>query len=108
MRPFLHGDITALARALVALPRADWPRRAVEIMAQAEAADIYRIRTGRAHPNWGNGSLMAAANATEQLPESGLEDRVFCAALAYVFAMIATRNGQETKADQAKVRPFRN
>jgi len=60
MRTITHGDVTAAARAVGPLPpgrRAGVLRCLLEA---AHAADIYRKRHGRAHPRWGNGTLMAA------------------------------------------------
>ena len=61
MRPVLHGDVICAACALLAVPRGTRWRQAREMVAQADAADRYRRHFGRAHPNWGNGTLMAAA-----------------------------------------------
>ncbi|MFW2543535.1 hypothetical protein ACN2XU_12890 [Primorskyibacter sp. 2E107] len=45
------------------------------LVAQAEAADRYRKRMGKAHPFWGNGTLMAAALGRGQIPkERRLDD----------------------------------
>ncbi|WP_136442345.1 hypothetical protein [Pacificoceanicola onchidii] len=61
MRPVLHGDVRAAARALLSVPACAREGLARRLVAQAEAADRYRKRMGRAHPFWGNGTLMAAA-----------------------------------------------
>lgn len=52
------ADLWAAARALRAVPRADWPVVMRSLLAQAEAADAAR-RAGT--PTTGDGSLMAAA-----------------------------------------------
>ena len=62
MRPVLPVDVSAAARALLAVPapvRAAWARRLIK---EACAADAYCRQTGRAHGRWGNGTLMAAAH----------------------------------------------
>lgn len=60
MRTITHGDVTAAARAVRDLP-AEARRGAVRAyLERADAADRFRKRFGRAHPIWGNGSLMAA------------------------------------------------
>jgi len=59
MRTITHGDVTAAARAIRDLP-ADAGKSSVRtFLERADAADRFRKRFGRAHPMWGNGSLMA-------------------------------------------------
>lgn len=63
MRPVLADDILM---ALRALHRVAAPQRAARIgqwLNEAHWADLYRKRFCRAHPRWGNGSLMARAMA---------------------------------------------
>ena len=57
MRAVLLADLEQGARALLARPNCDWPDLAALMIAQARLADKYRKRTGRAHPDWGNGTL---------------------------------------------------
>lgn len=59
MRPVLEGDLTLLARAAVLWPAEQRVMRLERVFMQAHAADLYRKRFGRAHPRWGNGSVMA-------------------------------------------------
>ena len=61
MRPVLHTDVIAAAGALVPLPPQARDSAARRLVAQADAADRYRKRMGRAHGLWGNGTLLAAA-----------------------------------------------
>lgn len=61
MRPVLHSDVIAAARALVPLPPRARDAAARRLVAQADAADRYRKHMGHAHRVWGNGTLMAAA-----------------------------------------------
>ncbi|SIO11146.1 hypothetical protein SAMN05444722_0459 [Rhodovulum sp. ES.010] len=89
MRPVLHGDAVCAARALHARPPAERPFALARLMARAEAADAYRKRFGRAHPAWGNGSLMALAAREDLPPEPPLDDPDYCRCLARVFAAIA-------------------
>lgn len=56
-----HGDVTAAARAVRGLPQNDQRRAILSLLVKADAADRFRKRFGRAHPIWGNGSLMAVA-----------------------------------------------
>jgi hypothetical protein len=61
MRPITHGDVTATARAVLGLPGGARRRAVLTLLERADAADRFRKRFGRAHPFWGNGSLMAVA-----------------------------------------------
>lgn len=63
MRTITHGDVAAAARALAPLSPATRRGAAWALLERAHAADLFRKRFGRAHPLWGNGSLMAAALA---------------------------------------------
>ncbi|WP_414897409.1 hypothetical protein [Rhodovulum sp. YEN HP10] len=95
MRPVLHGDAVAAARALYRLPAAERGRMIGALLMQAEAADAYRKRFGRGHPDWGNGSLMALAENWELPPEPSLDDAEYCRCLAQVFcALAAWRDGK--------------
>lgn len=61
MRQIAHGDVTAAARRLLDLPPESHKAAVTALLDRAEAADRFRKRHGRAHPFWGNGSLMAVA-----------------------------------------------
>lgn len=66
MRRLLPGDVLALAGLL----GSGWAGDPVHLLAEAHAADRFRRRTGRGHPRWGNGSVMArvlAEGAEEDL-----------------------------------------
>lgn len=96
MRPILPGDAVAAARALYARPPAARLGAMATMLARAEAADAYRKRFHRAHPAWGNGSLMALAQREDLPPEPPLDDPDYCRCLALVFATLADR--RETRA----------
>ncbi|RAP39878.1 hypothetical protein BYZ73_18030 [Rhodovulum viride] len=89
MRPVLHGDAVAAARALYALPQADRAGAIQAMLLRAEAADAYRKRFGRGHPLWGNGSLMALVQRGALPPEPSLDEPEYCRCLAQVFAALA-------------------
>lgn len=69
MRPVLPGDVSAAARALLAVPPAERLDLARRLLLEADAADRYRRRFRRAHALWGNGTLRAAALARRLAPE---------------------------------------
>ncbi len=68
MRPVLSGDVSAAARALLTVPASARGSLAKRLVILAEAADQYRRKLGKAHPFWGNGTLMAAALGRCPLP----------------------------------------
>jgi hypothetical protein len=78
------GDAAALARVLRGAPRDVWPWRLARMLREAERAGDHLARWGRAHPLWGNGSLMAVALRRRPPPEPDLSDGVFRAALCFV------------------------
>lgn len=95
MRPVLHGDVVAAARALLPLPEAERPAAMARLLAEADAADRYRRRMGRVHRLWGNGSLMAAAMARPLPPEPFLADPDYLRCLIVVLeALLARQTGR--------------
>ncbi|MBN7785262.1 hypothetical protein JYP51_10045 [Ponticoccus gilvus] len=75
MRPVLPGDVSAAARALLAVAPEGRAALAQRLLTEAAAADRYRRRFRRAHPDWGNGTLRAAALAHPVAAEPRLDDR---------------------------------
>ena len=63
MRRVLIGDLLAAAAVIGAA--ADPAQTSRSLIAEADAAHRYAKRFGRPHPEWGNGSLMARAAATQ-------------------------------------------
>ena len=92
MRRVLHGDVVAAACALLAAPGPARPELIRHLIAEAELADAYRLKTGRAHPVWGSGSLMAAAMARPRAREPYLDDPDYAACLVEVFEALIARN----------------
>ncbi|MBL3572651.1 hypothetical protein JMK10_10530 [Rhodovulum sulfidophilum] len=90
MRPVLHGDAVAAARALYRLPATERGRMIGSMLLRVEAADCYRKRFGRGHPRWGDGSLMALAQNFDLPPEPSLDDTDYCRCLAQVLGALAT------------------
>lgn len=84
MRPVLHTDLITAASALLTVPRGQRWRAARDLVMQADAADRYRQRTGKAHADWGNGTLMAAALARGVAPERRPDDPDYAEALILV------------------------
>ncbi len=88
MRPILHGDVSDAARALLASPMAGRERLCRRMIAEADAALSHVNRTGRLHPDWGNGSLMAAARTHRLAPEPGFHDLDYCRCMETVLACL--------------------
>lgn len=78
MRPVLHGDVSAAARVLLTVPQRNRDRLCAIMIAEAELADRYVARTGKLHPQFGNGSLMAAAHGRRLANEPGFDDLQYC------------------------------
>ena len=78
MRPILHGDVSVAARALLAAPHADRGRLCARLIAEAEVAHHHVDETGRVHPVYGNGSLMAAAMGHNLADEPSFDDVTYC------------------------------
>jgi len=81
MRTITHGDIAVAAHA-VRGQAPDLQRYAIlRFLDRAHAADLFRKRFGRAHPFWGNGSLMAVV-----LGSGMARPEPFCSDTAYLGA----------------------
>jgi len=92
MRPVLHGDVVAAARALLAVEagaRAGLIRR---LISQAGWADRFRRTRGRVHPFWGDGSLEVAAAQHVQMPEPYLDAPDYCECMIAVFEALLGAN----------------
>jgi len=85
MRPVLHGDVVAAARALYQVEAGVRADALEDLFQRAAWADDFRKRTGRVHPVWGDGSLMAVALGRDTPPEPLSSDSAYCDCLAMVF-----------------------
>ena len=86
MRPVMHGDVTALARALMSVPADTRNQLCNLILSQTHSADCYRKRFNKPHSDWGNGSLMAMARGMGLQAEPELAHVDYCDCLERVFA----------------------
>jgi len=84
MRPVTLTDLSAAARVLLALPEGRRAAGMAALIARAEAADRHRQTTGRLHPAYGNGTLLAAALAHPAADPArpGAPEYLACLALA--------------------------
>lgn len=88
MRPILIGDIIAVARSVLDLPRREWANRIIVMLDQAHIADKVTKRTGRPHPVWGNGSLLSASKPKPDRPEPFARDVHYLEALRETLVQI--------------------
>ncbi|WP_323764909.1 hypothetical protein [Marinovum sp.] len=99
MRPVLHGDVTAAARALLMVPESAREALCHRMIEEADFADRYAKRLGRPHRLWGNGTLMAAARARPLADEPALGEARYCRCLEQVFrALLDWRAARQTAA----------
>jgi hypothetical protein len=82
MRSPLASEIVLLARILSRLNPQDRPAQAVSILAETDKADAHRRETGHAHPDFGDGSLMARCSLLFPPAEPLADDSDFLACLA--------------------------
>lgn len=92
MRPVTLTDLAAAARVLLALPEAQRAAGLAALLARAQTAEQHRRDTGRNHPAYGNGTLLAAALAHPRAePQSpGTQDYLTC--LSLVLDALVARN----------------
>ena len=103
MRRVLMGDVIAAARAMAAAPPARRGWVLDRICREATRAEAHRQLTGRMHPIWGDGSLMAAALRRPCRPEPGLEDDDYRLAMIEVLEAIrTTASGRSTLQGRSK------
>lgn len=89
MRRCLPGDLFEAAGLLAV--STDPAALITRLLDQADAAHRYAKRFGRAHPTWGNGSLMARVLA-EPGPRHSIPHSVrFLSALSLVASQLASR-----------------
>ena len=88
--PYLmHGDAIAAARVLLRHSRRRWAWVLHRMLAEAASASAWRLRTGRAHPRWGDGSLTAAALRRPCASEPPLSDPSWCRIVAFVYLALS-------------------
>jgi hypothetical protein len=88
MRPVLHGDVSNAARALLSVPQGLREALCIQLIHEAESADVYTRRVGRLHPVWGNGSLMSAARKRVLADEPTFENAEYCVCFEMVLRQL--------------------
>lgn len=84
MRRVMHGDLVMAARYLLSVPPLDRAKAIGLLFARAHAADCYVRRFGKAHPDWGDGTLRSASFRGALPPEPPLRDPEYLDALITV------------------------
>ncbi|KMK67700.1 hypothetical protein [Puniceibacterium sp. IMCC21224] len=98
MRPVLFGDMVSATRALLCAPVGRRWLLARSMLDEADAADRYLRRLGRAHPRWGNGTLMARASRLPLAPEPGFQNADYVECLILMLeALRRRRTGLRTQ-----------
>lgn len=102
----LHGDMVAAARTLLAVPAPQRDALLRRMLVGADLAERHRRRSGRTHPRYGTGSLMASAGGWPQRPEPFLDDPDYLDCLARVIAAlrVRARRKRSTRTEAARVR----
>lgn len=88
------GDLAAAARAMMAVPEARRGPLLQRLLDEADLADRYRRTSGRAHPVFGNGTLMSAALARPQAHSAAPGDADYLACLAQAIDGVLDRRGR--------------
>jgi len=95
MRPVLHSDLTAAARALLAAPRTERNALCAQLLFEADVADRYTKRFGRPHSVWGNGTLLASARRYELVSEPCFSDRSYLSCLSLILKQLEARRERQ-------------
>ena len=91
MRRCLIGDIWAAAACVAACPEPQRDAFARLLITQADAAHRYAKRLGRAHPLWGNGSLMSRALLLPPAAPVDRQSSAYLRALSLIAQLLAQR-----------------
>lgn len=77
----MPSEILLFARALLTIRPEDRPRHSRALICEATIADDYRNATGRAHPDFGDGTLVARLVLEKVPPLSFADDPEFLSSL---------------------------
>ncbi len=98
MRQAGLSDLHHAARALLSVPHNARAGFCAELLWQAHVADKYVKRLRRLHPQWGDGSLRAAALPYSSVVEVPPHTAVLWPCMAVVLDALTTRSGSGIKA----------
>lgn len=92
MRAVHLSDLNLAARTLMLVRAEDRPLRIALILDQAQAADKFRKRIGRAHVHFGNGTLAAACQHYVKHPMPSQCDANYLASMEAVIRGLLARS----------------
>ncbi|MEQ9693224.1 hypothetical protein [Shimia sp. SDUM112013] len=96
MRRVMHGDVVAVARVLLTCAPPVRQGLCRTLIEKADAAHRFFKRKGRAHPLWGDGSLMVLAHCYPMRPEPGFSDTDYCTCMEMVLSeLVAWRTARQ-------------
>ncbi|MGJ8618206.1 MAG: DUF7742 family protein [Sulfitobacter sp.] len=84
MRSVYFSDLSVAARALLSVPPDHRENLCMQMMWEADWADKYTKRLGKAHLQWGNGTLMAAARTRQLQSERCFSDTEFAMCIGVI------------------------
>lgn len=87
MRPILPPDVDLWARVVLRVPRVDRVGAVRQTLDHADIADRWRKRLGRAHPEFGDGSVLWLLSRSDPVQQRFC-DAEYCEALAVVAGAI--------------------
>jgi len=88
MRPVGFDDLRTAARALMAVPQDARGALCARLLQRARWADCYVKRLSKLHPQWGDGTLRAAARPEELAHERWLGDQEYRDCCMLVLSML--------------------
>ncbi|MGJ8628334.1 MAG: DUF7742 family protein [Sulfitobacter sp.] len=96
MREVYLSDLTAAARALLAVPPHQRVHLCHDMLNEADWADKYAKRLRKPHQKWGNGTLMAAARGRHLAAERSFSDPEFASCFMIVLQQMAQYRATKT------------
>ncbi len=100
MRAVLHQDIVALATCLLKQPSAKRSKFAAIMVAQAHNADLFRLHHGRAHYQFGDGTLASCCSRENALSERRLDDPDYAECMIKAIEAVAAFRHSQSASDR--------
>ena len=95
MRPVQMADLDAAMRLLLKVPSARRRLDMADLCARADIADRYRKRLRRLHPDFGDGTLMAAAMGQGLAPRPAAVTAEALSCLHIVLAVLQDKSSHQ-------------
>lgn len=92
MRPVTYSDVSFAARALWAVSVPLRQDLCAQMFYEAEIADRFTRRLGKAHPRWGRGTLAETALWRCLALDPGSDDPDYCTCVTQVLEQFAARS----------------